>query len=415
MDIQGLATQIVKKLQEAGYIAYFAGGWVRDLVMQHPSSDVDIATDAPPEKILDLFPKTVHVGLAFGVVVVSIEGQSFEVATFRKDIGIHDGRKPLRIEPASAQEDASRRDFTINGMFYDPIKNAIYDYVCGMEDIKKQLIRTIGDPNDRFVEDRLRMIRAIRFAARFGFNIDPETQEAILENAPSLFPAVSMERIWQELQKMAAGPRFEHALLEMHRLKLLPTIFPELMDVHLNELKERIQHFSQFPPSFPAIGYLLELFSEKNGREVEDLCRYLKTSTKEIKFAQFVLKARRLFKEEYSSRPPDRITWTYFYAHPASEQMLKLHAAHINESERHLFFSLHKKRKKALSFHIERIQKKSPLVTAADLKKKGILPGKQMGDLLKEAERISINQQLFSAEQVISYLMHSPYWPKELI
>ena len=137
MDAQAHATEIVKKLNKAGYIAYFAGGWVRDHVMKHPSSDIDIATNAPPEKILDLFPRTILVGLAFGVVIVSVNGHQFEVSTFRKDIGYADGRKPLKIELATPQEDAQRRDFTINGMFYDPQEETIYDYVHGVEDIKR--------------------------------------------------------------------------------------------------------------------------------------------------------------------------------------------------------------------------------------------------------------------------------------
>ena len=149
---QELALRIVQKLNMAGYTAYFAGGWVRDHVMGRESDDIDIATSASPEKILDLFPRTLVVGLSFGVVIVMMEGHPFEVATFRTDIGYSNGRTPDGILFSSPREDALRRDFTINGMFFDPVEKKIYDYIGGMEDIHKGVIRTIGDPYERFLK-----------------------------------------------------------------------------------------------------------------------------------------------------------------------------------------------------------------------------------------------------------------------
>ena len=247
------AKAIVAKLTRAGYTAYFAGGWVRDYLMGHPSEDIDIATNASPAEIMDLFPHTILVGLAFGVVIVVIEGHQFEVATFRKDLHYIDGRHPQGIEMATPIEDALRRDFTINGMFYDPLEEVIHDFVHGQEDIRKGIIRTIGDPHERFFEDRLRMLRAFRFSARFAFAIDPETQEAIRENADKLFPAVAMERVWQEFNKMVAYPRFDQAIVEMHRLTLLDVIFPEIAGMHIKELRQRVKNFSHFPPNCPTI------------------------------------------------------------------------------------------------------------------------------------------------------------------
>ena len=176
-ETKKIATAIVRKLVAAGYTAYFAGGWVRDYLMGHPSEDIDLATDAPPEKIIDLFPKTLLVGVAFGVVVVIVDGHQFEVATFRRDIDYADGRKPSKIELSTAEEDAFRRDFTINGMFYDPLTNQILDYVGGQEDLKKKIIRAIGNPHKRIQEDRLRMIRAVRLSCRFDFQIEEKTKE----------------------------------------------------------------------------------------------------------------------------------------------------------------------------------------------------------------------------------------------
>ena len=264
MEQKQFAVQIIKKLIKAGYTAYFAGGWVRDFVMKHPSSDIDIATDATPDVILDLFPRTIFVGLAFGVVIVVHEGHQFEVSTFRKDLRYEGGRRPAEIEFSDASEDALRRDFTINGMFFDPIDEKIIDYVNGIEDIKKGIIRTIGDADERFIEDRLRMIRAVRFAARFGFNIDITTQEAIRENADTLFPAVAMERVWQEFYKMSAYPRFDHALVELHRLGLLQVIFPTLAEIHLHDIKVRVEPLPHYPKQFPTILALMALFPESS-------------------------------------------------------------------------------------------------------------------------------------------------------
>ena len=234
MEAQQLATEIVRKLVEEGYVAYFAGGWVRDFMMGHPSDDIDIATNAPPNVVLDLFPRTIAVGISFGVVVVLSGGHAFEVATFRRDISYKNGRTPHEIELSTPYEDAQRRDFTINGMFYDPVAHVTHDFVQGAEDIQKKIIRTIGNPHERFYEDRLRMIRAVRFAARFEFAIDSETHEAIRANAQTLFPSVALERIWQEFVKMSKFPHFEAAVLELHRLELLQEIFPSLREIHLN-------------------------------------------------------------------------------------------------------------------------------------------------------------------------------------
>ncbi|HSX13482.1 MAG TPA: CCA tRNA nucleotidyltransferase, partial [Chlamydiales bacterium] len=216
---------IIDTLTKAGYIAYYAGGWVRDLLLQHESDDIDIATNAPPETIQALFPHTVPLGIAFGIVLVIVEHHQYEVATFRRDVDYADGRRPTKIEFATAIEDAKRRDFTINGMFYDPLQNQILDYVEGQADLKKKIIRAIGNPHERIKEDRLRMIRAIRLACRFNFTIEPQTQEAIRFHAKEIFPAVAIERIYQELTKGHDFKKLPEMLLELHSFGLLETIF----------------------------------------------------------------------------------------------------------------------------------------------------------------------------------------------
>ncbi len=408
MDAFKIATHIVQQLVQAGYTAYFAGGWVRDYLMGHPSSDIDIATDAPPQKILDIFPNTIHVGIAFGVVIVSMQGKQFEVSTFRKDFEYEGGRRPTRIEPATPQEDAQRRDFTINGMFYDPLTEVIHDYVHGKEDLEKQVIRAIGDPYERFSEDRLRMIRAIRFSARFGFKMDPDTQEAIAEYSDTLLPAVSMERVWHELQKMAKNPNFEYAIIEMHRLGLLPTIFPVLQKIHLNDIKSYISSYSYFPKEAPTVAYLMELFPYQSKGECTDICRSLRTSNQDIKFVELLFETKELLKQEKEgSSLPEEYTWSHFYAHPHAWTSLEIQAARYPENERQELLHRHQRRIQRLHRHIERIQKKQPLVTSAHLKKAGVLPGIEMGRLLKEAERLSMNHNIEDPDEIIAKILHS--------
>jgi poly(A) polymerase len=409
MKAKEYATDIIERLVNAGYTAYFAGGWVRDYLMGHPSDDIDIATDAPPEIILDLFPHTILVGLAFGVIIVVIDGHQFEVATFRRDIEYVDGRKPTQIELSTPEEDAARRDFTINGMFYDPLKDIILDFAGGREDLKHKVIRTIGDPYDRFFEDRLRMIRAVRFSARFGFPIDPETQEAVIANADTLFPAVAMERIWQELVKMSKYPGFDTALVEMYRLGLLPVIFPDLKGVHLNEIRSRVSHFADFPKGSATIFFLMELFPQATFKEVEELCRYLRTSVNEMQLAEVVVSSRQLAAKEEQGLLCDQVEWAHFYSHPQAWRCLQIIAARMPLSSRNDFLQKHRLRSEGLDKHIVRIIQKKPLVNAALLLANGIVPGKRMGVLLKQAERIAILHDLDDPHAVMDIMKSEQY------
>lgn len=407
MDAIDYATEIVKKLNSAGHTAYFAGGWVRDHLMKHPSSDIDIATDAPPEKILDLFPHTILVGLAFGVVIVTIDGHQFEVATFRKDCGYTDGRKPDKIEFTDACGDAFRRDFTINGMFYDPLQHVVHDYVQGAEDLQKCVVRAIGNPYERFMEDRLRMIRAVRFASRFAFAIDPDTQEAIIANADTLFPAVAMERVWMEFKKMAEAPRFDHALIEMHRLGLLSVIFPELGGVHLNEIKHRTAFFHKLPSTTPAVLCLSHLFPEASLAELTSIFQKLHVSNHDLKLVESHMRAKEYFVFHAQYEP---VEWAHFYAHKDTSLLIDVEAATLSESDKEAFLQKHAYSYASLKEHIDRIRTKKPLVSAAHLKERGIQPGVGMGVLLKEAERIAVNNDIHDIAAIIGKLQNSPHW-----
>lgn len=200
------AIEIIKRLQRKGFQALLAGGCVRDMLLRRRANDYDVATDARPQDVIKLFKRTLKVGAKFGVVIVLIEGQQVEVATFRTETGYADGRHPAAVEFASAADDASRRDFTINGMFCDPIGKNVIDYVEGQADLERKIVRTIGRAEERFAEDHLRMLRAIRFSTQLGFAIEAGTWSAICGNAENI-TKISGERIAIELEGILVSPR----------------------------------------------------------------------------------------------------------------------------------------------------------------------------------------------------------------
>ena len=223
------ARKVVETLQQKGYAALFAGGCVRDELLGREPRDYDVATDALPDDVEALFPKTVAIGKAFGVIAVIDGKETVEVATFRKDVGTRDGRHPETVQFCADKEDALRRDFTVNGMFYDPVSDQLYDYVNGRHDLEHRRIVAIGDPSERFREDHLRMLRAIRFAYTLSFTLEPETEHAIHAMA-HLIKYISAERIEMELTRMLVdSPRPGDALQHLHRVGLLEHILPEIL------------------------------------------------------------------------------------------------------------------------------------------------------------------------------------------
>ena len=222
------AKTIVQTLRQHGYTAYFAGGCVRDRLLGVEAKDFDVATDARIHDVQALFSHTIPVGAQFGVTLVMLDNIPYEVATFRADGAYLDGRHPVAVRFSDAREDALRRDFTINGMFFDPLTNDIIDYVGGREDLKNHVVRAIGDPAERFQEDRLRMIRAVRFAARFDFSIAPETFAALRQLAPTL-TEIAWERIGEEVVKILTEGGAQPAFLLLAESGLLNIILPEIM------------------------------------------------------------------------------------------------------------------------------------------------------------------------------------------
>ncbi len=222
---------VVETLRDAGYIAYFAGGAVRDLLRGKAFKDIDIASDAPPDEVEQLFENTHAIGKSFGVIQVLIDSEPFEVAAFRQDREYLDGRHPEGYEPTSPDLDAQRRDFSINGLFLDPIAMEVIDYVGGVADLQQGLIRAIGDPRERFAEDQLRLLRALRFSTVLEFPIEPQTLEAIRELAPRI-QTVSVERILKEIIRiLTEAPRAGDALEALADSGLLQEILPEALEL----------------------------------------------------------------------------------------------------------------------------------------------------------------------------------------
>jgi poly(A) polymerase len=222
------ATAIVLRLQQAGHIAYFAGGCVRDSLLGVAPLDYDIATNAQPDLVLALFPGASAVGKSFGVVVVPRKPYVFEIATFREDHDYLDGRHPSRISFVTPQEDATRRDFTINAMFLDPATGGLHDYVGGQRDLADGIVRCVGDADQRFKEDHLRILRAVRFAARLGFTIEKNTEAAIKQHALKVL-RISPERIQGELTRiLMEAKKPGEAILMLESLGILAVILPEV-------------------------------------------------------------------------------------------------------------------------------------------------------------------------------------------
>jgi poly(A) polymerase len=248
------ALAVVRRLRGAGHVAYFAGGCVRDLLLEREAKDYDVATDAPPERVRELFTNTQAVGQAFGVILVRHRRSQIEVATFRSDGAYLDGRRPSEVRFTTAEEDARRRDFTINGLFLDPLavgspQEQVIDYVGGREDLRRGVVRAIGDPERRLAEDYLRLLRAVRFAARLGFTMDPATAAAVRRHAPRL-AQIAPERVGEELRVMLPPPTRVDAWRLLNELELAPVLF-RFLEAPVGEPDESRRWDGFFPKLAP--------------------------------------------------------------------------------------------------------------------------------------------------------------------
>ncbi|MEG1542515.1 MAG: CCA tRNA nucleotidyltransferase [Victivallaceae bacterium] len=403
------ALEIIHILRKVDCPAYFVGGCVRDMLLNLPMKDIDIATVASPAILTTMFPKSTTVGANFGVVVVRHQNISFEISTFRSDGYYADGRHPVSIELASMKEDAFRRDFTINGLFYDPESKKVYDYVGGRSDLERKILRTIGLPRQRFSEDKLRLIRAVRFAAKLDFTIEDNTKKAIAKAAPSLIPSVSVERIWLELKKMNEHPRFTIALSLLHELRLLVAIFPELKQQTTFHIKKSFRALESISSSksFPTILLLQPLFNGLDEETIIKAFRRFKISNKEFD----ILKKWCSLKSHLQSKRTDRIFWTHFFIDVNSDLLLKFALILIpDQKEKSDFLAKIRNLKEELEPHILRLISQRPLLSAEDLIMQGVPQGRLLGDLLREAEYLTIEHNYANKDEVLAKLRAKGFW-----
>ncbi len=376
-----MAAEVVRILQASGFEAYFAGGCVRDQIMGNTPEDYDIATSARPEQVMKLFPRSMHVGAAFGVVMVRHGNRPMEVATFRTDGVYSDGRRPDTVHFTTAEHDAQRRDFTCNGLFLDPTSEKLIDYVGGQADIRAGILRAIGEPAHRFREDHLRMMRAIRFAARLSFSIEPATWAAIVTHAGKL-SEISRERIGLELRKMLIALQRHSAVRMLASSGLLQTFWPQSGTI--NKTDTRLPRLAALPEkaSFPLAlaAMVLDLIGGHKhdaaalGRQTKALRTNLVLSSEETQWTQWLLTNLPKIAQWRTLR---LASFKRLLAHTWSADLLALYATEQQEDEL-----------RGLTEYITELKKK-PLapdrfVNGSDLIAMGVKPGPRFKRWLEE-------------------------------
>lgn len=419
-SMREFATDVVQQLQAAGHVALWAGGCVRDLQMEREPQDYDVATDARPEQVRKLFGarRTLAVGESFGVVIVlgpRVDGQHIkvEVATFRSEGSYPDGRRPdpSEIRYTTPEEDAQRRDFTINGMFFDPVAGELLDYVGGEADVRAGIVRAIGRPQDRMEEDKLRMLRAVRFAATLDFELDPATAAAVQELSPQLV-VVSVERIAQELQKMLISGHRRRAVRLAHQLGLLAVVVPELMDVadsaetgrwaHVLDMLEQLES-----PGFElALAVLLQHLPAGGGdgkrkqsaaASVGGVARRLRLSNLQTdKTAWLVAHQSALAEAPTLSLSKLKRTLAHEYAADLLKWMRADAAARRTSSEALEFIDRFLAQTPAEDLN------PAPLITGTDLIALGLPPGPKFQELLEQARDAQLEGRIATREEALA-------------
>ena len=371
------AIKVIKRLSRNGFEALLAGGCVRDMLLRRPAGDYDVATNAQPGDVMKLFKRTLKVGAQFGVVIVLLEGQKVEVATFRTETGYVDGRHPSVVKFAGAEEDASRRDFTINGMFYDPLKEKVIDYVDGKADLKKRLIRTIGKPKERFGEDYLRMLRAVRFSTQLGFAIQPATFSAIRSNAKKI-TKISGERIAIELEAILANPNRSVGTSMLAESGLTEAIFPgftgqrtEFAINVLAQLSKKVDFALAIASLFA--GYPTEFALKR--------CQILKLSRNQNKHIKFLLTNRGKLLDDRMSLAELKIILSKPYFWDLYELQRAIQKAQPDGKAGITALTRLRKRIKDLG-DVE--LRPRPLLSGHDLIRLGVVPGPTLGQLAEE-------------------------------
>ncbi len=427
-QLLGGALRVVSGLREAGHTAYFAGGAVRDLLLKRPISDIDIATSAPPEVVEAVFPHTIPVGRQFGVIVVVFDVRRYEVATFRRESGYVDGRHPSRIVFSDAREDALRRDFTINALFLEPESQTVIDFVDGRADLQTRTIRTVGPAAERFREDRLRLMRAVRFACDLDFRIESGTWEQVRENAPGI-RQVSRERVRDELLRILTGSQPSRGLRLLYESGLLAEILPEVeamvgvpqppqfhpegdVFVHTCLMLER----SERPHPSLALGILLHDVGKPPTLRVEERIRFDGHAEVGAEMAATICRRLRLPRDvtvEVVDLVRDHLR--FIHVREMRESTLKRFLRKANFPD-HL--ELH--RLDCLASHgdlsnyefcrerLEELDREAirpaPLLNGHDLIREGLAPGPLFSQILTELEDRQLEGSIRSREEALAWL-----------
>jgi poly(A) polymerase len=444
--LKDFATSIVQTLRQRGFQGYLVGGCVRDLLLGREPKDFDVATNATPKEVMEIFPETYAVGAQFGVVLVpapdrdtgsglssetSSKSHAIEVATFRSDIGYSDGRHPDEVRfSRDPREDVARRDFTINGMLLDPLSGEVLDFVGGRADLEAGIVRTVGDPEQRFGEDKLRMLRAVRFAARFEYAIDPTTFAAMQKLAHQI-QAVSRERVRDELTRMLTEGHARRAFLLLDESGLLNPILPEIsamkgvaqppefhpegdVFVHTLLLLENLPnpcpltlawgallHDVGKPPTFRMAPDRIRFDNhvEVGVKMAEEICRRLRFSSDETE--QIVALVDNHMRFGHATRMKES-TLKKFLRMPAFVEHLALHRADCLASHRNLATYEFIQQKRA-EIPAEKMRP-SPLVTGDDLIAEGHLPGPKFREILTAVEDAQLEGRLPTRDAALEFV-----------
>jgi len=422
------AQRIVVKLRQHGHESFFAGGWVRDHLLRRKPQDIDIATSAHPEDVLSIFRCATPIGARFGVVQVRMYGHAYDVATFRTEGLYVDGRHPSDVDFSGPEQDALRRDFTVNGLFYDPLADRVIDYVGGVADIRARVLRTIGAPHARFGEDRLRMLRAIRFACNLDFEIEPDTFEAIKLLAPHILE-VSWERIRDELLKILTGPTPDRGLDLLHASGLLIKILPEVdamrdvpqpaeyhpegdVFVHTGKALGLLRkpspvlalatllHDVGKPPTFEIKDRVrFHRHAEVGARIAEDVCRRLRMSNDETARVVALVREHLQFLNLHAMR---RSTLKRFLGQAGFEELLELHRVDCLASNGDLN-TYRFVREKYEELKLELLPQ-TPVITGRDLISLGYAPGPLFARILRAVEDYYLENPRLTTEEAREYV-----------
>ncbi|MEM6329913.1 MAG: CCA tRNA nucleotidyltransferase [Planctomycetota bacterium] len=403
---RGFAEHVVRTLRAAGHQALWAGGCVRDALLGATPKDYDVATSALPGEVRRVFGKrrTLPLGEAFGVITVlgpKPAGQ-IEVATFRTEADYEDGRRPGTVAFTTAEHDASRRDFTINGLFYDPLEDRVIDYVGGRADLQAGVIRAIGDASDRFADDRLRMLRAVRFAAKLSFSIDPATADAIRRHAAGIGD-VSAERIGGELRRMLTGGGRGRAARLLHGLALLGNVVPELAGAEADACNRIAEQLERLPQPTLAGALAVLLLGAAGPRQAAKRAMALKFTRKEADRAAW------LVEHQGALAGADRQPWSHvqpLLAHAGGAELVALHeataaAGGAADDRAALAFCRQK-----LSLPAAELDP-PPLVTGDDLVRGGLRPGPRFAELLRTARAAQLDGRATTPAEAMELVLRA--------